>query len=263
MDVQFKHHPKLHQTNFVLPAHKKDEKSGSTNLATKQGHVHSDRTLLATFRYIVVRLYNRPKMLQVVAFLDEGTTSTMVNRNIIEFLGIQADKKQDLLLKWTGGVSRVEEDSQLVSLEIYGTEPRSRKYVLSNVRTVTDLDLDKKYMDVNALLREFHYLRHIPVCSYNNTAAQTIGLDNWKLGIPLKIVDRGCDEPVATKTRLEWEVHGEKVPVSIAKINRHTKLIEYDKADDELHNLVLCFSSLENFGVKILENTLDSKKNIR
>ncbi len=66
---EFKHHPKLHQT-MILDPKKMENPSGNSNLVPKQFNAHLELSRLATLRYIVVRVYNGPKMLQIVAFLD-------------------------------------------------------------------------------------------------------------------------------------------------------------------------------------------------
>ncbi|XP_055626949.1 uncharacterized protein LOC129768996 isoform X2 [Toxorhynchites rutilus septentrionalis] len=101
---QFKHHPLLHG-KATTPV---------TQLANINTHRPQDSGVL--FRILPVTLYGYG-----FAFLDEGSSLTLVEDGLVAQLGIAGDS-QPLCLRWTGNTSRVEKNSKTVTITVSGLD---------------------------------------------------------------------------------------------------------------------------------------------
>ncbi|XP_075158173.1 uncharacterized protein LOC142231450 [Haematobia irritans] len=187
---------------------------------------------------------------KIFAFLDDGSNATLLQRDICDQLGLEGEAK-NLCLKWTSETSRVEEDSLQVDVFISGCKEMSKKYELSNVRTVKNLSLPMQNV-LKQDLESYPYLRNIPITTYSNASPKIlIGLNNSYVCNSLKTIEGNRNEPSVTKTRLGWVIHGGN-EVSMEKtVGFHNK--EYCHCDDEIEKLqrvVSEYMSLENVGCK-------------
>ncbi|XP_055622454.1 uncharacterized protein LOC129766018 [Toxorhynchites rutilus septentrionalis] len=241
---QFKHHPLLHG-KATTPV---------TQLANINTHRPQDSGVL--FRILPVTLYGKSGQVNTFAFLDEGSSLTLVEGGLVAQLGIAGDS-QPLCLRWTGNTSRVEKNSKTVTITVSGLEPQ-RRYQLVNARTVQNLDLPMQSFDVERATKRFAHLRQLPIQSYHNARpAILIGLDNLKLAVPLKTREGDGSRPIAVKTRLGWCVYGrqgsqvnEGFSFHICGCNR----------DDELHEAVKQFFAVEESGVRQLGDCLSAEE---
>lgn len=216
-------------------------------------HAHKPTTSSTIlFRIVPVTLFNRSKEINTFAFLDDGSSLTMIEESAAAELQLEG-APESLCLKWTADQVREEKDSRRVSLEISGANAESRKYWLHDVRTVKSLSLPRQSVDSQELVKRYPYLSELPIKSYEDAVPRIlIGLDNWKLGLPTSVREGKWREPVAARTRLGWTIHGyhhhQEVPANRPEINcfHHCQC----KPDAALHNLVKDFFSLENFGVQ-------------
>lgn len=129
------------------------------------------------------------------------------------------------------------------------------------MRTVKRLDLPQQTVDVEEVKNLYKFLRRIPLIGYKNESPKIIiGLRDCKLSTPLKVRSGAWEEPTATKTLLGWEIHGSQAsPLNIANVNFHSNgTANNSNADEILHKAIADFFSLENFGVKLPENSLES-----
>ena len=107
-------------------------------------------------------------------------------------------------------------------------------------------------------------MRHLPIDMYNNATPKIlIGIDNRQLGVPLKIKEGYWNDPVATKTRLGWVIHGEQKgqPVNHHSVH-HFHMCECQN-DKSLNKLVKDYFSIESVGVRINETNLESPEDRR
>ncbi|XP_053691604.1 uncharacterized protein LOC128740118 [Sabethes cyaneus] len=215
--------------------------------------VHRQLQQTIMFRILPVTLHGNGKAIKTYAFLDDGSSATLVESQIANELGIKGDV-HPLCLQWTNDIARTEDDSQLVNLEI-SAAGHLKRHALKMVHTVKNLNLPAQSLDYSLISDQFPYLSGLPVESYESvTPTILIGLDNSHLKTALKHREGSSNEPIATKTRLGWTIFG----AIMAKTNnkaQHQLHICARSPDTELHELVKEFFSSENVGTTILPKT--------
>ena len=100
-----RHHSLLHQPR----------EGATAQPAQLQTHHHVAKTTL--FRVVPVTIHNGDKQIDTHAFLDEGSSLTLVEASLAASLGIEGES-EPLELNWTANVKRREDSSQRISMEI-------------------------------------------------------------------------------------------------------------------------------------------------
>lgn len=186
----YKHHQLLHnnqrgsretigstQVTRAAPAIHATERDCNTHLK------HFNRAL---FRVVPVILYGPVKKLKTYAFLDDGSSLTLMDSSLATELNLEG-KNEPLCLRWTSNNSRMETDSQRLTVKISGTGEKSKKYHLQEVHTISSLDLFHQSVNVKELANQYPYLHGIPAESYEEVQPRIlIGIDNANLIYPLK-----------------------------------------------------------------------------
>ena len=113
-----RHHPLLHSGAIKQEAVVAKPVTDVTTTAITHHH-HAHQTTL--FRVISVTIYGNKRTLTVYAFLDGGSSMTLVDKELAEQLGLDGEKVP-LCLQWTANVTRSEKNSKRISFEISGTE---------------------------------------------------------------------------------------------------------------------------------------------
>uniref|UniRef100_A0A182NCC3 Peptidase aspartic putative domain-containing protein n=1 Tax=Anopheles dirus TaxID=7168 RepID=A0A182NCC3_9DIPT len=166
---------------------------------------HNDGALL---KYVPVVLHGPGGRVETYAFLDDGSTSTFMDHDLLSELGITGTP-HPLHLQWTGGVRKEEKDSVRVSVRISGRDETATEHELLNVHTVQELALPAQTVNVAQLAANYAHLRRLPLTTYNQAVPRVlIGINNCNLTRPLKSKQGKCDEPIASKTRLGWVIYG-------------------------------------------------------
>ncbi|XP_053699113.1 uncharacterized protein LOC128746088 [Sabethes cyaneus] len=206
---QFRHHPMLHSS---YPC-----SSTSVNNANLTYH-HCGQSVL--YRIVPVTVYGVSCSLNTFAFLDEGSSTTLVESSLTKQLGLKGPQIP-LCLQWTANMSRVENMSQVISVELSGVGKKTR-YTLENARTVDHLNLPQQTLRIETLQNQFQHLIGLPVQSYENAVPQIlIGLHDLSLAVPLKVRE-GNRGPIAAKTRLGWCIYGHLVGgQNVEQLNYH------------------------------------------
>ncbi|XP_065075304.1 uncharacterized protein LOC135699056 [Ochlerotatus camptorhynchus] len=241
---QFKHHPLLH--------------GKSTAPATQVGNSHTHRLLDSgvLFRIIPVTLHGKSGKVDTFAFLDEGSSLTLVEGDLVAQLGL-AGEPRPLCLRWTGDTSRVEKESQTVTITVSGPNQK-RYYKLINARTVQNLNLPTQSFELEEAAKKFAHLKKLPIQSYNYARPEIlIGLDNLKLAVPLKTREGDGSGPIAVKTRLGWCVYGRQDSTSSEDYSFHFCECTSNEA---LHESVKQFFAVEENGVQQLGTTLTAEE---
>lgn len=248
----YRHHPLLHddakESKKTNDSNEQAETSCNTHRPVRRGSVY--------FRIVPVTLYGKQKSLQTYAFLDEGSSLTMIEQSAAAELGLDGTPER-LCLKWTADVFREEEESRRVSLKISSRE-KDHAYPLLDVRTVKNLNLPVQTISKAELTLKHPHLRDVPFLDFENAVPRIlIGIDHWKLSIPSEVREGTWDEPAATKTRLGWIVHGQRQTRQSSNVHQHLHVCNC-YPDAVLHDQVKAFFSLENFGVRAPEMALES-----
>ncbi|XP_058840056.1 uncharacterized protein LOC131695546 [Topomyia yanbarensis] len=212
-----------HHANLNKFVEKTDANSNTTNYSTitneialrrpARHHVRPQQRQLLyrnkmLFRVVPVILYGIHKAVKTFAFLDDGSSLTLIDAALAAELNLNGIA-EPLCLRWTSTQSRSENDSVRLSIEISGTGENHKKYRLQEVHTVSNLDLFHQSINMKELAKQHPYLRGIPVESYQDAQPRIlIGMDNANLTLPLKGKEGGWCQPIVTKTRLGWIIHG-------------------------------------------------------
>ncbi|XP_062701454.1 uncharacterized protein LOC115254319 [Aedes albopictus] len=233
---QYRHHPLLHPTAIKHPP--------SNRHQTDHMHHHNQSKLL--FRIIPVTLYGQQGIINTFAFLDEGSSLSMIESSLADRLGVDGYSRP-LCLKWTGNVTREENDSKRVAFEISGLG-KTERYWISDVGTTKSLNLPMQTLPVKKLMQDFQHLRGIPIEEYHDAVPRLlIGVDNLKLSLPLKVREGKEGVPVAVKTRLGWCVYGGQRSDDSSLASYHICECNEDTGMDET---VKAYFSMEDVGVR-------------
>ncbi|XP_055601508.1 uncharacterized protein LOC129750567 [Uranotaenia lowii] len=259
---QQRHHPLLHSPRLPPPSNETSNSFVNHHTVTSaENHTHRSSTSSHLFRILPITVYGSGnRKLNTYAFLDEGSSLTLMEEALAQELGIQGDP-QVLCLKWTGNVTRTERNSQKLELEISGIN--LTKYHLQDTRTVKALTLPKQSLQYDSLSTMFRHLEGLPISSYTHAVPRIlIGVNNIRLTVPLRVKEGKLNEPVATKTRLGWCVYGGTVGcLEKATVNLHTCVCITDRT---LHDTVKDYFALEDTGIatsKVLESANDIRAN--
>ncbi|XP_058839323.1 uncharacterized protein LOC131694831 [Topomyia yanbarensis] len=240
-----KHHTLLHSSSPT-----------NRNVSVSASHVSSGEFNWPLFRVLPVVVYGKTCSRIIFAFIDEGSSYTLLEQSVAQMLNVSG-QKEPLTLQWTGNVTRVESESQHVQLDIscHSGNPRFR---LNNARTVRHLFLPSQTLKYHDLATRFSHLRGLPLEDYELVQPQLlIGLDNLRLCVPLKLREGGPRDPIAAKCRLGWSIYG-CIPgrsTSTAVVNFHVGAVS--DSDREMNEQLRDYFALENSGVTIPKATLE------
>lgn len=191
------HHDLLHD-----PA--KHETAPTT--VTPRCNAHATESSDVLLRYVPVTLQGKNSVIQTFAFLDDGSSATFVEHDLVHELGLEGQHRP-LCLKWTGGTRREEPDSMQVSLQVSALGGKT--FQISKAHTVASLALPAQSLCVTDLLSRYDHLRGLPLTSYDHVRPRLlIGMDNCHLGREQNVAEGRIGEPIAAKTRLGWIVYG-------------------------------------------------------
>ncbi|XP_055614852.1 uncharacterized protein LOC129761164 [Toxorhynchites rutilus septentrionalis] len=208
--------------------------------------VHRKLQPTILFRILPVTLHGNGKVIDTYAFLDDGSSTTLVESHIAKELGVRGDVNP-LCLQWTNDIERTENESQLINLEISG-DGHTKRHPLRRIHTVEKMNLPVQSLNYSEISQQFSHLRGLPVRNYKSAVPTIlIGLDNSYLKTSLKCREGSRNEPIASKTRLGWTVYGaiNAGPDSKVQLQFH---ICARSPDQELHDLVKDFFALESVG---------------
>lgn len=216
------------------------------------------------FRIVPVKLFFNDKSIRIYVYLDDGSNLTTLALSVAQRLGLRGTK-ENLCVKWSFGETQVESNSSRVSVQIRGVHDGAEMFSLDDVRTVQELNLPMQSI-TKGWLNQFSYFNGIPISPYENAIPQMIiGLQYSKLTVSLETIEGTWDQPIVCRTRLGWVVQGPNDRnVSTDRVNRYSlNACECQSSDNDLHQLVQGFFSLESFGVKILDQVVGSKQLMR
>lgn len=213
---QLKHNPILHneerhskyrtdKANSNAPTANSSESNSKQSSKPSNTHQVSDETKL--FRIVPVKLHNNGKTVETFAFLDEGSSYTLLDKATADELEVEGENESICLL-WTSGIHRKEETKN-VAVEISDTDSAGVKHEICSVNVVDDLGLSPQTVDPDDLRSKFRYLKGIPLPKYVNAIPTIlIGMKHIRLTTPLETVEGQENQPIASRSRLGWTVYG-------------------------------------------------------
>lgn len=148
---QYRHHPLLHSDRSDRVSERPTQA-----LTTVQHHTHRQFKQTLLFRVIPVVISGPRATVETFAFLDDGSDLSLIESKLVEQLGIDGWKKP-LCLKWTGNVSRIEQESKHVRVGIKGVNSQ-QQFALNDIRTVEELTLPEQSLDYDKLSQRYRYL---------------------------------------------------------------------------------------------------------
>ncbi|XP_058467108.1 uncharacterized protein LOC131440034 [Malaya genurostris] len=234
----------------------------SSTMKVSASHINQSIYQSPLFRIIPVMLYGRDAGRTIFAFIDEGSSVSLLEENVAKTLGVKGET-EPLTLQWTGNMTRNELRSQLVKIEIAGVGSASqRKHI--QARTVKQLVLPKQTMRYRDLAQQFHHLRGLPIDDYAEVQPKLlIGLDNLRLIVPIRLREGKSNEPIAAKCRLGWSVYGYYGNNRVRNATLNFHLGGICDSDRLLNEQLRDYFAIENAGVTIPIENLESEDDKR
>ncbi|XP_039447331.1 uncharacterized protein LOC120426603 [Culex pipiens pallens] len=200
------------------------------------------------FRMIPVTLYNGGRSVNIIAFLDEGASYTLVDESITKLLNVRGSV-QPLRIMWTAGVSRLEKHSENVCLSI-SARGVSTQFQIKNAHTVNELKLPEQTVCFADVVKEYKHLHDLPVADYRGAPKILIGLKDLHLYAPLESRIGGAGEPIAVKSKLGWTIYGphENNAPAAGFVGHHAC---HQVSNQDLHDLLKNQYLLEETGISM------------
>uniref|UniRef100_A0A182RLZ1 Peptidase aspartic putative domain-containing protein n=1 Tax=Anopheles funestus TaxID=62324 RepID=A0A182RLZ1_ANOFN len=169
-----RHHPLLHKTKRTAKKHH------------VQHHDTTNEKKRIYYQITPVTLRNGPLSVKTYAFLDPGSSLTLLDEEVAGLLELEG-VSDPLRMKWTG--------------DIQACDMTSRRVKLSTI-------------NVDKLKHEYPHLKNVPVNSYTNVRpTMLIGLKHSHLIVPLNR-RKGYAIPIAIETKLGWMIFGNEEIIS-------------------------------------------------
>ncbi|XP_062705437.1 uncharacterized protein LOC134287542 [Aedes albopictus] len=186
---RMKHHPLLHSSN-----------DGATTSGCSVDVGSHNRTIL---KYIPVTVYGKSKRINTFAFIDEGSSRTMLETALAEEL--EVDGTPDTLsLKWIDGqVKTVPTRNVTIGIS---EKDNVNQFTLTDVCTVSNLDLP--IQDFDSMMCEYP-LAQLPHLKYERAKPRLlIGLSGAKLVVPTEVHLAKNSGMIGFKCSLGWSFYG-------------------------------------------------------
>ncbi|XP_062702144.1 uncharacterized protein LOC115263739 [Aedes albopictus] len=249
---RLKHHTLLHPSNPAA--------THSVNVSSR--HLDWKEKQFPIFRIIPVVLKFDGQSETVFALIDEGSSLTLLEKSVAEQLQA-VGPTEALTLQWTGNITREENESQKVQLEVAG-KGSSNYHRLINVHTVDGLVLPTQTLKFRELAQQFPHLRGLPIEDQELVQPKLlIGLENLRLSVPLAIREGSAGQPIAAKCRLGWGVYGctSGFPGGQSVINFHISATS--DSDRQLNEQLRDYFALDGTGVTAAGEKPESEENKR
>ncbi|XP_055714978.1 uncharacterized protein LOC129809187 [Phlebotomus papatasi] len=252
------HHKLLHpRQEQETPARTVAAAATSATQTENVGHVATNITSHTVLLKILPIILTGPKgSMETYAFLDDGSTVTMIDEEVAETLGLEGNVKS-LSVRWTGNVTQNHENSRAVAVKIKGDYNGAKEFHLKHVRTVPSLALPIQSVDVDELSRKWPHIDPSKITSRGYAHPKIlIGADNASLITGRHFTSGPYNAPFMVKTKLGWCLYGQ---VPLERGNPENFSFHVTEVD-ELHELVKKSFSTEGFGVKIKSSSLGSRE---
>jgi hypothetical protein len=209
----YKHHKLLHKdfnTNETLDVdynRRQINDHHNSNQEETVGHNFEGSVSSTLFRILPVTLYGNGAKVETFAFLDEGSSVSLLDNDVAKKLNLKGPVSP-LCLKWTKGVRKTENQSLKTSLKIAGAS-NNRIYNMKNVRTVENIELPEQSVFYRNLIEKYSHLKGLQIQDLHKAKPQIlIGQEHAALLVSEDFREGGFNEPVASLTKLGWVVHG-------------------------------------------------------
>ncbi|XP_055614840.1 uncharacterized protein LOC129761155 [Toxorhynchites rutilus septentrionalis] len=247
---KFKHHPLIHKSQERNTSGQ-NESEGRSSPNTQEGEIHNHQQITKSnvfYQIVPVTLKNNDKIINTFAFLDAGSSLSLIDEEIANKLGLNG-RIDPLILKWTQNVTRNEQNSRRVQVRINGNN--EKEYVMKGVRTIKNLQLPEQSFNKEVMEKRYPYLKNLPLSSYSSIRPTIlIGLSHSHLLIPFERRMRKPNEPTALRTKLGFllDMFGN---ISSNVQGGHIMVIQQE---EDMNKALHKYFSIEDFGVKLVKN---------
>jgi len=165
---------------------------------------------VVALRTVPVILKHGKKQLTINALLDDGSTATYVNSDVVAELGVSGESQQGSVSVLNGQQSTIH--MQYVELQVSSVDGRVNKKV--GAFTTEKVTGNMMAMDWKGYRKHWSHLRNIefPKINRNHKVDMLIGLDYADLHTTRQEVCGKPGEPIARLTLLGWTCVGNTVP---------------------------------------------------
>ncbi|XP_058814526.1 uncharacterized protein LOC131678398 [Topomyia yanbarensis] len=217
-------------------------------------HINTNNPVL--FRMIPVKLHYGDRSITLLAFLDEGASVTLMEKQLADRLGV-VGVQEKLTIKWTADITRVEKGSRRLNVWISAADS-DEKLLLKTVRTVEKLMLPPQSLDAQKLSNRYEHMRNLPISSYDGRPEMLIGLNNIHSFAPVDVKVGTNVEPIAVQCKLGWTVYGPTKPD--ASSSGHYLGCHQEVTNEDIHELLKCQYALEESVVKVSEDSAEERR---
>ncbi|CAK1544168.1 unnamed protein product [Leptosia nina] len=209
--------------------------------------VNTARNSRALLKMVQVEVYGPRGSKKIMALLDEGSTVTLLHEKIADAIGARGPQ-EELTIETVGGGQMQHQKSMKIDLELRGTKQQSRGK-LKGVRTVRELILTPQHLNKNQLKRYKHLTNIIDDIYYEAEEPMLlIGQDNWEYIVSLQVRRGKQGQPVASRTKLGWVLHGNDSS-HLSPINYVNTCAHLNTVEEELDHLVKEHFTIESLGI--------------
>lgn len=197
-----------------------------------------------------VQLHGPSGTISTIALFDEGSQSTMIDDSLAKELKLNGILSP-ITYRWTGQMVKHHPNSKKVDLQISCINPSSKKYQLSQVRTIGNLALPPQKFDIKQIQKiypniDIRKLENI----YDQVPQILIGSDHASLIVPRKSYSYQDGGLQLSRCCLGWTIHGPIHPKSVCSDATLSILVTSTmKQDENLEKLITEQYKVENFGI--------------
>ena len=187
---------------------------------------------------------------EVLAFFDEGSTISLIDRGLAKIIGVTG-VKSSIVLSGVNDTDLNVKISSKVNCSI-SSSYFSKFHKLNGIFVVEGLSLPIQSLGLDIL--DYDHLRNLDIKTYSSESPKILlGQDNWELIVSREVRVGPLGSPAASLTLLGWVVHGSHASKQPEKHSLlHIGVLGDDKKsqdDFELHELVKNYFSLEGLGI--------------
>ncbi|XP_053698731.1 uncharacterized protein LOC128745678 [Sabethes cyaneus] len=234
-DCQGGHNPLLHRSEEIV------------QIMEVQCNAHNRLNRSVLFRMLPVTLHVGNRGLDILAFLDEGSSITLVEDSIANKLKINGTA-EPLVVTWTGNMKRFENGSRKVDLMV-SARGSTEQFPLREARTVAELILPKQEMQFREIAARYPHLQGLSVEDYDaEEPKMMIGLDNMHVFAPLESRIGRPGEPIGVRSQLGWTVYGQENQCSLSSAVVNFHAVE-PVSNQALHDMIRSQYVMEEAGV--------------
>ena len=201
-------------TSIVLPNSQSNNSRGNGNsfavISNKDTTTTKDTTAATKttkLLYVMpVLLHNKENKVRTYAFIDPGSSLTILLSKTADELRLQKETRQQLVLEGANGTDT--KSCYTASTEISNLEDDER-YNLKQIYVVENINLPKLMEHPGDIARKYDHLRHVNMPTLDNLEVTVlIGQDNLNLISPVRVEQGPSSAPSASLFKIGWTISG-------------------------------------------------------